>query len=191
MLNTLNIIPYAIIKKENISCNYTTEKLNTKDELILKFFKDRVYRVNNIIIPSIASSVLFILFFGWFSDNSTKNNFFELDNIFFICTLFAFFELLIIIYFFKKRNDYKREYTDINTEFDKGIKEVYKTKSTKSEFGIGTEYDGSSYKVKLEGFLEEIYIHESKIPQIPGEEFLVERLPISGIIVAIKNTKLI
>ncbi len=167
------------LNKEHILCSPIIENINESDKTQLEVLKKDVNTYTILLMVPVVCIFLLpiVLYFS-----------FDPENLFLI-PIITIFQLVTVFIFFRLRKKIKHRYDSAKIDFDLNKKEVYHAISLSSSFYDSSENSGSTYKVKLEGFAIDAIIHEKELPQLAESKFIVERLPKSGIIIKIKNTK--
>jgi amino acid transporter len=180
-------------------CNKYIERKNikiepTRIENLKEFDKSsfnslRSYSIQNAIF---AIFLIFMIFLVYFITEATKKQ--EDYNEFNSTLLFLVLLIILligVIWLAKTVITNENFIKKIKVEIRNNKKEVYEIKSSSSIFYNNLEGVGSFYNVHFEGNIDTyLILHESQMPQIKGEEFIIELLPKSGLILNIQNKKI-
>ncbi len=170
---------YNVLNKEYIVSLPIIENLNEEDNSQLETIKKEVTHANILLMTQLVPIFLvpIVLYF-------TLNR-----EVFFLIPIVVICSFIPLFIFLRMRKKKKEKYDVAKMDFDLKKKEVYFTNTISSSFYESSEYSGSTYKVKLEGFTIDAIIHEKELPQLADSKFIIERLPTCGVIIKIKNTK--
>ncbi len=172
------------ISNEKITCSPTLEKLSNKEIEILEsgiISARKIYSISLLIICGCISFFI-IMYFVEVQKNEPKNTSVILFVGVFISSIITLLTY-IIANGLLKTSKRKEEY------IENGMLEIYQTYPISSEEVTVSngKYSYKIYSVKFNGFLQDLYVHTTELPQYSTSEFIIKRYPISGVIHSIKN----